>query len=227
MSRIQAQEIIFLIISSLVFLAVIYLVELVFMPNYWIKSAIKISLIALIVLLYSMLFKVSVKETIFFEKLHKPWIFLTIIAGVVALSLLIFFIFKNQIDLDSIRESMFAKEKLSKRNAVLVYVYIVFVNSFFEEALFRGLLFGFFRRKGLKAVGYIVPNLLFSAYHVGIVASWFNPFIFILCISGLVGAGALLCFISDKFGSIKASWIMHGSANLVINGIGCYLIMSA
>ena len=70
----------------------------------------------------------------------------------------------------------------------------------------------------------MVSALLFSAYHIGIFISWFNPFLFILCLAGLAAVGLFLQWISEKYQSIAASWLIHGCANIAINTIGALLI---
>ena len=86
-----------------------------------------------------------------------------------------FFIFKRFIDLDGIRESLIAKENLTKSNCLFVFAYIILCNSFLEESFFRGFLSGIFPN---KLVGTIVSAAVFSVYHIGIFVTWFNPFIF-------------------------------------------------
>ena len=52
----------------------------------------------------------------------------------------------------------------------------------------------------------------------------FNVFIFALCIIGLALVGLFFQWLSGKFKTIAASWMVHASANVAINVIGALLI---
>ena len=136
---------------------------------------------------------------------------------------LAFLLFKSQLDLNNIRENLMAKENLTRENCLFVFTYIIIVNSFLEEAFFRGFLAHLHSQKKLS---FVVSAVLFAIYHIGIVASWFNPLIFIICIAGLALVGLFLQWLAEYFGSIAASWIAHGSANIAINIIGALLIFN-
>ena len=134
---------------------------------------------------------------------------------------ILFALLKNQIDLSSIKESLIAKENLTKSNCLFVFAYIIIVNSFLEESFFRGFFYSLFEN---KKVGAVISGLVFSLYHIGIVITWFNPFVFALCIIGLAIVGMFLQWLSSKYQSIMASWITHACANIAINTIGALMI---
>lgn len=100
-----------------------------------------------------------------------------------------FLIFRGFIDLQNIKQNLITKENLTKGNCLFVFSYIILCNSFLEESFFRGFLSGIFTNKW---VGRVVSAFFFSLYHIGIFITWFNPFIYILCIVGLAIVGLFL-----------------------------------
>lgn len=121
-----------------------------------------------------------------------------------------------------IRERLMAKEGLTRQNCLLVFAYIILVNSFLEEAFFRG----FLGHSLPKPRGIAFGSLAFAVYHIGILDSWMNAGLLLLMTAGLVAVGAVLQCICDRYDSLAASWIVHGCANLAINAIGCYVMFA-
>ena len=52
----------------------------------------------------------------------------------------------------------------------------------------------------------------------------FNSGILLVCILGLMIAGMFLSYVSERYRSLLANYIVHGTANLAINTIGIYMI---
>ena len=121
----------------LVAVTVVFLVEQVIQPSYWIKSAVKVLAFSAPVVLYSFLRGISLTETINLRKISGPapivFCMLLFSVGVVAL----FFIFRDNLDLDGIRQNLMRKENLFPENCLYVFAYIILCNSFLEEAFFR------------------------------------------------------------------------------------------
>lgn len=207
-----------LVIAAVVFS---YFLEQYIRPGYFVKSVIKVASFGGIICLYTL---VSGKRIFDVIGLHKT-VKIVKLAGALALfivgGVVIFFIFKNLINWDSIRNTLTSREGLTKENCIIVYFYIVVVNSFLEEAFFRGFIPGLFTK---KKIGYCLSAVLFSGYHIGIIGNWFNLPLFILCVVGLFLVGLFLQFLSVKFETIAAGWMVHASGNLVINAIGVFLI---
>ena len=218
----QYQKIITAIISAIFFIAVMYLTEQILKPGYLIKSLIKVSAVALILLSSSMISRKKLKEMIFFRKM-KPAKNLYLFMGIVFFGVILgFLLIRNQLDLLSIKENLMTKEQLTKQNCLIVFAYIALINSFLEEALFRGFLCHLFDEK--PKTGMLFSALSFSIYHLGIIDNWLNPLILAFCMIGLFVVGIFLQIICNHYDSIKASWIVHGCANLSINAIGFILI---
>ena len=199
----------------------VFLVEQALQPSYWVKSAVKALAFSVPVVVYAVLSKISLWETIGLRKLSgaKP-LFLAMLLFLAG-TMLLFLIFRAELDLAGIRQSLMQKENLTRENCLFVFGYIIICNSFLEEAFFRGFVFRLFHR---KITGALISAALFSVYHIGIFITWFNPMIFLLCVSGLAGVGLFLQWLKEKYHTIAASYVVHASANISINVIGAMLI---
>ena len=212
-------KIICLVLAILIFIFA-FLDEIYIRPEYLIKCIIKISTFGGVILLYSALTKKKIVDII---NLKKPEKIGTLIGGIAFFfvgMIVVFLIFKNQINLSGIKDSLGAKEGFTRENCLYAFAYIIIFNSFLEEAFFRGFLPGLFSKKW---PGYIVSAFLFSAYHIGIVGNWFNIPILLIAISGLVLVALFLQWINAHYKTIVANWLVHASANIVINSIGVLL----
>ena len=197
-------------------------IEKVLAPSYAIKSLFKILLFTGSILFYCFLFHEDIREVISLRKKKLPKIVWLLMIGTYLFMIAAYFLFREKIDLSSIRESLFQKEGLSRDNFYFIFSYIILVNSLLEESFFRGFILHIFRG---SRTGSIFSALLFSLYHIGIMSSWFNPLIFIICILGLMVAGFLLELIVRKSGTLYASWLVHAFANLAINTIATFMIL--
>jgi len=199
----------------------VFLVEQVLQPGYWIKSLLKASAFLGAILAYVALGKHRFSETIRLRKLTKTKALLLCMLAFFAGVAILFLCLRHQLDMAGIRESLVRKEGLTRQNCLLVFAYIIVCNSFLEEAFFRGFVFQLFRN---KKAGALFSAVLFSAYHIGIFITWFNPFLFILCLIGLAAVGSFLQWVSEQYKSIAASWLIHACANIAINTVGTLLI---
>lgn len=209
------------LLMALTAVTAVFLVEQVLQPGYWVKSLLKAAAFLGAILGYAALSRQSFFETIRLRKLTRarPLLLgMLLFFGGIAL---LFVCFRNQLDLNGIRESLMKKEQLTRQNCLFVFAYIIVCNAFLEEAFFRGFVFRLFRE---KKVGAIVSAVLFSAYHIGIFITWFNPFLFLLCVLGLAAVGIFLQWVSERYQSIAASYLIHACANMAINTIGALLI---
>lgn len=217
------------IFSALCFLSVMYFTEQILKPDYFLKSLIKFFTIA-VILVFSFLFlkKTSqhsekLTDFLYFRKM-KPakHLFLCMIVVFIG-CLIIFFCVRNQLDFSAIRKNLMTKEQLTRKNCLFVFTYIAIINSFLEEIFFRGFLCHLFDENHRK-MDILFSAFSFSLYHLGIMNTWLNPILLFFCIIGLVLVGVFLQMICDYYQSIKASWLVHGCANLAINTIGIILI---
>ena len=208
-------------ITAVVFLSFI---ESILKPSYLVKSILKILCFAGSVFFYSFAYKEDIFSLIHLKKKmpDKKLIFflLFVYAGII----LLFFLLKERIDLSAIRRSLLEKEGLNKDNFLFIFSYIILCNSFLEEAFFRGFLIEVFKKEGLYKAGSMYSAILFALYHIGIVANWFQPLVFLLCIVGLSLAGLFLEWICERNDTLLASYAVHAFANLAINTIGTFMM---
>lgn len=190
-------------------------------PAYFTKSAVKVVSFAGAVILYAVISGRKMREIIRFQKPKKLGGLIACIALFFLGIGVLFIIFRNQLDLASIRRSLVEKEGLTKGNCFFVFGYIILVNSFLEESFFRGFFSGLVPNRKL---GWTVSAVLFSLYHIGIIGGWFHPAILCLCIVGLAAVGLFLQFLLERYHSVVASYIVHASANVAINTIGALMI---
>ena len=212
------------IFATLIFLIVMMLTEQMLAPPYLIKSLIKLLLTVTLIGAGTVLSKVGLKESIRFRPMQKAGKLIGFMIAVIPAVLLGFYLLRGFLDLPSIRENLMRKEQLTKENCLFVFAYIALINSFLEESFFRGFLTESFRRAGMPKVGMLLSALAFAVYHIGIVDSWLSIPMLLLCIAALFGAALFLQFICDHYDSVKASWLVHGCANLAINAVGILLI---
>ncbi|MBQ2184911.1 MAG: CPBP family intramembrane metalloprotease, partial [Lachnospiraceae bacterium] len=190
------------LVLAILILIFAFIEEIYIRPEYLIKCIIKISTFGGVILLYSALTKKKIVDII---NLKKPEKIGTLIGGIAFFfvgMIVVFLIFKNQINLSGIKDSLGAKEGFTRENCLYAFAYIIIFNSFLEEAFFRGFLPGLFSKKW---PGYIVSAFLFSAYHIGIVGNWFNIPILLIAISGLVLVALFLQWINAHYKTIGAN----------------------
>lgn len=220
----KRKELLIALAAALIFLIVMMLTEQMLAPPYAVKSLIKLLLTCTLIGLGTALSKAGLKESIRFLPMQKAAKLIAFMIAVIPTVLLGFCLLRGFLDLPAIRQNLMQKEQLTKENCLFVFAYIALVNSFLEEAFFRGFLTGRFRCAGLQKSGSLLSALAFAVYHIGIVDSWLSIPMLLLCIAALFAAALFLQYICDHYQSVKASWLVHGCANLAINTVGILLI---
>lgn len=210
--------------AAVIYVAMMTAVEQFLQPGYLVKSIIKVTLTAALIGGQCVMTQQNPLEVIFLRPMKHAKVLYALMAAMVAGVFLGFLLLRGQLDLGLIRERLMAKEGLTKGNCLFVFAYIAAGNSLLEEAFFRGFLGHAFPEKLRKPWGIAFSALAFAVYHIGILDSWMNAGMLLLMTTGLAAVGAILQLICDKFGSVKASWLVHACANLAINTIGFMVI---
>lgn len=214
-----------------VFFAVLAIVIMSFTERYltlgyWFKSLIKLVVFGSLIVLYSRYTHKSIKEIINFKfRLPGKKLFIVMIL-VYLIVIAAYFIFKDQLNLEALKNSLFSKEQLTRDNFYWIFIYIIVINSFLEESFFRGFLFNAFKKNSMLLTGYLFASLMFAIYHIGIISSWFNPLVFVTAMIGLLGAGIMLQYIEERYDNLLASYLVHSFANIAINTIGTFMILA-
>lgn len=206
---------------SVVMIAMMFVVDAIIQPAFYVKSMIKIVLFLVIPFIYIKKTR-DFEFTKFFriESRKQLWFSLglgVIIYGVIMIA---YFIFESQLDLGEIRVILGENLKVNDQNFIWVALYIALFNSLFEEYFFRGFLF-----LGLKNVGFgiassVLSAFLFAIYHVAIIGTWFEIGLFVLVMLGLFIGGLIFNALNDRNGNIYNSWLVHMFANFAINTVG-------
>ena len=134
--------------------------------------------------------------------------------------MVVYLILIPYIDLQAIRVALEEDLGVNRDNFILVALYISFLNSLLEEFFFRGYLFLGLLQRTERWRAYSISALLFAAYHVAIIGSWFSPVIFVLAMAGLFTGGLIFNYLNERNGNIINSWVVHLMANLAINTVG-------
>lgn len=192
--------------------------------DYFNKSFLKLILFGGLPLIYCLFHKkISLKD--YFKVGCKKQLLLSLLLGLVIYIFIIsaYFIVRNFIDLDEISNSLGKSLKVGKDNFLFVAIYISFINSLLEEFFFRGFVFLSLKKYSPRIFAYVFSAFAFSLYHIAIIINWFNIFLFLLILFGLVIAGILFDWLNEKNKNIYNSWLVHMFANLAINTIGLFM----
>lgn len=206
---------------SFISILVMYLIETVFLPGYFYKSLIKIGFFLIIPLIYTKCNE-EIKTGDLLKVTNKKSLFLSIILGLLVylVIVVIYFILRNYINLNSISNNLMEGMNINKDNFIYVAIYISFINSLLEEFFFRGFMFLNLNNFISIKSSHIISSFAFAIYHVGIMGSWFNPIIFVFAMIGLFIGGLIFNYIDSINKNIYGSWIIHMMANFGINTIG-------
>ncbi len=144
--------------------------------------------------------------------------------GVICLILGTYFLLFPYLDFSAVEGQLDLRMNINESNFMIVAVYIALCNSFLEEFYFRGFLF--FRLKAVSSplFAHGASSVIFALYHVAIMVTWFDWWVFALCMLALVIGGVLFNLLDDGTESLYPSWLTHGCANVAINSIGAMLL---
>lgn len=190
-------------------------------PGYVTKSIIKISVFLIIPFILNFL-KGDGKIADYLKAKDKKSVYISIALGLGVYGFIMgtYFIISPFIDFTIIKNELLKELGVSRTNFVFVAIYISFVNSLLEEFFFRGFLFLGLLEKAPRKTAYVLSSLLFAIYHIAVMDSWFNPYLFILAMVSLFTGGLIFNYLNEKNKTILNSWIVHMMANFAINHVG-------
>ena len=198
-------------------------VDGIIVPDYWIKSLIKVIFFLGLPLLY---FRFD--KSVSFLSLFKPnkkgiktelLLCLPIYIIIVGAYLL----FKDIFDFSGITASLTSGIGVNKDNFVYVSVYISFINSLLEEFFFRGFAFLTLKKYiGVKSA-MAISAVAFAVYHIAMMTSMFSPWVFAVSFVGLLAGGVIFNLLNLKSDNLYTSWFVHAFANFGINTVGFIL----
>lgn len=198
-------------------------VDAILSPPYFMKAAIKLILFLGVPILFTTWNKDNSLMGLF--RIEKRSMLLPLLLGIGVFSFIIgaYFIIGPLFNFSNVTVALSANYGVKKENFVAVALYISLINSLLEEFFFRGFAFLTLKKLTTRRFAYLFSATTFSLYHIAIMSSWFNLFLFALLIFSLVIAGLLFDWLNEKRGTIYTSWLVHMCANFAINTIGFML----
>jgi uncharacterized protein len=212
------------VVSSLIIVVLLYLIEQVLDFNYGIKTVAKlIAMVSLPLIYIKYVKKEGIKEALNLRRLSFSQVSLGFGLGSIALIVVIlsYIIFHNMIDPSAILDDLKSKN-ITVKTFIWIGIYITFFNSFLEEFFFRGYVF-LNLEKETKKFAYLYSSLLFALYHIGIFLNWFNIYLILLSLLGLVIIGLVFDYLDTKSNNFLNSYIVHVLADVAVILIGLRL----
>ena len=108
---------------------------------------------------------------------------------------------------------------ISQSNMLLMGVGTVFLVPLAEELMFRGLVFGFLRRRS-RLLAYVVSAIFFASIHVTGYIGQYEALHLLVCLLRYIPVSIILAGVYDISGSILAPVLIHTA----INAIGTLLL---
>ncbi len=218
--RSNSYTIIIIIVLACIVMA---FVEAVLAPGYALKSVMK--LILFLILPVIVLRKQKDIDIVGLIKLKRNKLLLPILLGIgVYLFIIVaYYTIGSLFDFSQVAKAITASSGVGKMEFVWVSLYISLVNSFVEEAFFRGIGFLVLGSFTSRRFAFLFSAAAFSLYHVAIMSSWFSFSLFLLLLISLFIAGLLFNWLNEKYKTILPSWMVHVCANFAINTIGFIL----
>ena len=199
------------------------LIDALLSPDYFVKSAIKLLLFLIVPIIVVRRNKeISLKGLL---KIKRKKLILPILLGVGVYLFIMgaYFIIGPYFNFSNVTVALADNYGVKKENFVPVALYISFANSLLEEFFFRGFAFLTLKKLVSRRFAYLFSAAAFSLYHIAIMSSWFNPFLFLLLIASLFVAGLFFDWLNEKSNTIYTSWLVHMCANFATNTVGFIL----
>jgi uncharacterized protein len=212
------------ILASLVIVFLLYIIEQILDLNYGIKTGAKLMGMISVPLIYiRYVKKQGLKEALNLRQLNFKQVGLGLGLGSLAFVVVIlaYILFNKQIDSATILNDL-SEKGITATTFIWVGIYITFFNSFLEEFFFRGFIFLNLEKES-KKLAYGYSSLLFALYHVGIFLNWFNIYLILLALLGLMIIGLVFNYLDTKSNNFLNSYIVHVLADVAIIIIGLRL----
>ena len=219
-----------IILAGLVGCGTMALVDGLWQPGYWVKSAVKLLLFLALPIAAAAL---GARDT-----LHTlPRLFrgdrralrLALGLGLAVLAAILggYFILGRFFDLTAITGALTANVGVTGDNFLFVALYISLVNSLLEEFFFRGFLFLGLLDGAPRHLAHGFSAGLFALYHIAMMLGWGSPALILLILAALFVGGLIFNRLNENSRCIYPSWFVHLCANLAINTIGFILFAAA
>jgi uncharacterized protein len=212
----------YIIISSLLACICLYFIEQYLGVSYVVKTLSKIIFFVIIPIIYIKIVKKSnIIEELNLRYLDKNRFKLGFIFGISSFLIVLaaYFIFKGAIGLNGIVSDL-REKNITPANFILIGLYVTLGNSLLEEFFFRGFIFLNLYNMKKEKLAYLYSSMLFGLYHIGIFKAWFNIWLILLCLVGLITVGFIFNWLNTKSNNFVNSWLVHIFADSAIILIG-------
>lgn len=199
------------------------LVDALWQPTYFIKSAVKIGLFLLLPALYGLYDRDFRVKSLFTP--DKRGFGLALLLGALVYGVVVgaYFLFRGIFDFSAITSSVTDAVGVSRDNFIPVAIYISFANSLLEEFFFRGFAFLTLKKAAGRRFAYLFGASMFAIYHIAMMIGWFALPVVLLALLGLFFGGVIFSYFNERYDNIYLSWLIHMFANFATNTIGFIL----
>ncbi len=217
-----------LIMGIMVFIgvAVVTVLDLIIMPPYPVKSAVKVLFFTGMPIMFQLMFDRDTDlGSLFMVGGKKRGLIEALIFGAAVFGIIVgaYLLLGGFFDFSQITSNLENEMGISRDSFVYVALYISFVNSFLEEFFFRGFACLKLQRYVSRRTAYLFSSLSFAVYHIAMMWVAFEPPLVALSLVGLVVGGLIFNFFNERYGNLYISWLIHMGANFAINGIAMHL----
>lgn len=216
------KRIMFVLLSALITIILLYIVDQILLLNYITKTGVKFFLFTIFPTIYILktkenFFKESIKNRGKISKIN-----LSVIIGIAVFLIIIiaYIVLKQYIDVNLLVDEFESKYKINKNNIIYYGLYLAFINSLLEEFFFRGFIFLNLKKLKLKKLAYFISSAAFAIYHIANFQNWFSIELFLFVTIGLFIGGYIFNYLDDKQNTFLNSWFVHICADLAIVIIG-------
>ncbi len=214
---------IIIILITAVCCGIMTVVDGIIVPDYWVKSVIKVIFFLGLPLTFTLFDKKIDLKSVF--KPNKKGLKTALLLCVPMYIIIVgaYLLFKDVFDFSGITASLTGNIGVNKGNFLYVSLYISFINSLLEEFFFRGFAFLILKKFINTKVALIFSAVAFACYHIAMMTSMFTIWIFAISMVGLFIGGMIFNLLNIKSENLYTSWFVHMFANFAINTIGFML----
>ncbi|MGD9676872.1 MAG: CPBP family intramembrane glutamic endopeptidase [Vulcanibacillus sp.] len=215
------KKVLYIIISSMITIGLLYLIDQILTLNYITKIGVKLFLFALIPTIYILKTKQNILKESIRNRARENNKFSTILGLTVFILIIIAYVITKQyIDLDVLIGEFECKYEIDRSNIIYYGLYLAFINSLLEEFFFRGFIFLNLKKLNLRRSAYFISSAAFTIYHMANIQNWFSIGLFLFVIIGLFAGGVIFNYLDDKQNTFFNSWFVHICADLAIVLVG-------
>ncbi len=216
------KRLIYIIISAVITIGLLYIVDQVLTFNYITKIGVKFLLFSLFPTIYILKTKDNFLKESIKNRRKTAKINLSIILGIVIFLVIIiaFVLLEQHIEIGILIDEFESKYQIDKSNIIFYGLYLSFINSLLEEFFFRGFIFLNLKKLNLRKLAYFISSAAFAIYHIANIQNWFSIGLFLFVTVGLFVGGYIFNYLDDKDNTFLNSWFVHICADLAIILIG-------